>query len=31
MENVLEVYARPFDPAHPVICMDEQPVTASAH
>jgi hypothetical protein len=26
MENVLEVYARPFDPAHPVICMDEQPV-----
>lgn len=26
MEDVLEVYARPYDPAHPVICMDEQPV-----
>jgi hypothetical protein len=26
MENVLEIYARPYDPAHPVICMDEQPV-----
>ena len=26
MENVLEVYSRPYDPAHPVICMDEQPV-----
>jgi hypothetical protein len=26
MENVLETYARPYDPAHPVICMDEQPV-----
>lgn len=26
MENVLEVYARPYEPAHPVICMDEQPV-----
>jgi hypothetical protein len=23
MENVLEVYRRPYDPAHPVICMDE--------
>lgn len=26
MEEVLETYARPYDPKHPVICMDEQPV-----
>jgi DDE superfamily endonuclease len=26
MENVLEIYARPYDPQHPVLCMDEQPV-----
>ena len=26
MEEVLDVYHRPPDPAHPVICMDEQPV-----
>jgi hypothetical protein len=25
MEQVLEVYRRPFDPKRPVICMDEQP------
>lgn len=25
MEQVLEVYKRPHDPAHPVVCMDEQP------
>ncbi|HYN63997.1 MAG TPA: IS630 family transposase [Candidatus Limnocylindrales bacterium] len=25
MENVLEVYKRPYDPKHPVICMDEKP------
>ena len=25
MENVLEVYKWPYDPAIPVICMDEQP------
>ncbi len=25
MENVLETYAKPYDPAHPVVCMDEQP------
>ena len=25
MEDVLEVYARPFDPEYPVVCMDEQP------
>lgn len=26
MEDVLEVYQRPFDPRRPVVCMDEQPV-----
>ena len=26
MEDVLEIYARPCDPNHPVVCMDEQPV-----
>ena len=26
MEDVLEVYHRPYDPTHPVVCMDEQPV-----
>ena len=26
MEDVLEVYQRPFDPTRPVICMDEQPI-----
>ncbi|UJB73147.1 IS630 family transposase (plasmid) [Acaryochloris sp. 'Moss Beach'] len=26
MEEVLEVYAQPYDPSCPVICMDEQPV-----
>jgi len=25
MENVLEVYKRPHDPMHPVVCMDEKP------
>lgn len=25
MEDVLEVYHRPRDPARPVVCMDEQP------
>ena len=25
MEQVLEVYKRPHDPKHPVVCMDEQP------
>ncbi|EDN67873.1 transposase [Beggiatoa sp. PS] len=23
MEDVLEVYKKPYDPAHPVVCMDE--------
>ena len=26
MEDVLEVYARPFDPLFPVVCMDESSV-----
>ena len=26
MEEVLETYERPYDPARPVVCMDEQPV-----
>lgn len=26
MEDVLEIYARPYDAAYPVVCMDEQPV-----
>lgn len=26
MEEVLDVYARPYDPSQPVLCMDEQPV-----
>jgi hypothetical protein len=25
MEDVLAVYERPYDPDHPVVCMDEQP------
>lgn len=25
MEDVLEVYSRPFDQKRPVICMDEKP------
>ena len=25
MEDVLDVYKRPYDPKHPVVCMDEQP------
>ena len=26
MEEVLAVYARPLDPEHSVVCMDEQPI-----
>ena len=25
MEQVLEVYKRPYNPRFPVVCMDEQP------
>ena len=24
MEDVLDVYERPYDPSRPVVCMDEQ-------
>jgi hypothetical protein len=26
MEQVLDTYARPYDPNYPVLCMDEQPI-----
>ena len=26
MEEVLELYARPYDGRYPVVCMDEQPI-----
>ena len=26
MEEVLDTYAEPYNPARPVVCMDEQPV-----
>src|SRR5450631_1798123 len=26
MEEVLDVYARPYDAGYPVLCMDEQPI-----
>jgi hypothetical protein len=26
MEDVLDVYTRPYDPRHPVVCMDETSV-----
>jgi len=31
MEDVLSVYARPYDPARPVVCMDEKPYQLLAH
>lgn len=31
MEDVLDVYARPHDPAAPVVCMDEKPYQLLAH
>jgi len=31
MEDVLAVYARPYDPARPVVCMDEKPYQLLAH
>ena len=30
MEDVLEIYERPYDPAEPVVCLDEKPVTLHA-
>jgi hypothetical protein len=26
MEDVLDIYAMPYDPNCPVVCMDEQPI-----
>jgi len=31
MEDVLAVYARPYDPAQPVVCMDEKPYQLLGH
>jgi hypothetical protein len=31
MEDVLAVYARPHNPARPVVCMDEKPCQLLAH
>jgi hypothetical protein len=31
MEDVLAVYSRPFDPAKPVVCMDEKPYQLLDH
>lgn len=30
MEDVLEVYERPYDPQQPVVCLDEKPITLRA-
>jgi hypothetical protein len=30
MEDVLEIYERPLDPAEPVVCLDEKPVSLHA-
>ena len=30
MEDILAVYARPYDPHRPVVCMDEKPVRHEA-
>jgi hypothetical protein len=30
MEDVLAVYEKPYDPAEPVICLDEKPITLHA-
>jgi hypothetical protein len=31
MEDVLALYARPYDPARPVVCMDEKPYQLLDH
>ena len=31
MEDVLEVYHRPYDPSYPVVCMDEKPYQLLGH
>ena len=30
MEDVLEIYERPYDPQQPVVCLDEKPITLHA-
>jgi hypothetical protein len=30
MEDVLEIYEKPYDPAEPVVCLDEKPITLHA-
>jgi hypothetical protein len=30
MEDVLEIYERPYNPGEPVVCLDEKPVTLHA-
>jgi len=30
MEDVLEVYEKPYDPEQPVVCLDEKPITLHA-
>jgi hypothetical protein len=30
MEDLLEVYERPYDPQQPVVCLDEKPITLHA-
>ena len=30
MEDVLEVYERPYDPQQPVVCLDEKPISLHA-
>jgi len=30
MEDVLEAYERPYNPAEPVVCLDEKPITLHA-
>jgi hypothetical protein len=30
LEDVLETYEKPCDPAAPVVCLDEKPVTLRA-
>ena len=30
MEDVLEIYERPYNPQEPVVCLDEKPVVCTA-
>lgn len=31
MEEILDLYAAPYDPKRPVVCFDERPVQLLAH